>query len=57
MTVWMAFAMLAQHMQNGLIPDQVISLCEVHKYDPVMQLQTYMEIDSQAIQHLELLEV
>ncbi|CDW71809.1 domain iii family protein [Stylonychia lemnae] len=54
---WISFAMIIMYLQNGLIADQVVGLSDIHKYDPDMQLKTCMEIDSQAIKQLELLEV
>ena len=45
------------YLQNGLVADQIVPLADYYKFDPVMQLKSCMEIDSQAINHLELLEV
>ena len=49
--------MLVIFLQNGLIADQIVGLCEYHRYDPQSHLSAYMEIDSHASSQLELLEV
>ena len=40
-----------------MIADQIVGLSEFHYYDPTKIVKAYMEIDSQAMKHLELLEV
>eukprot|EP00347_Sterkiella_histriomuscorum_P024111 403332270 len=54
---WIAFAMMVMYLQNRLVADQILKLTDIHLYDPINQLKTHMEIDAQAVRHLELLEV
>jgi hypothetical protein len=45
---WTAYAMLVAYLQQGMIADQVVPLCEYFIYDPKLAMNTCMEIDSQA---------
>ncbi len=49
--------MMISFLQQGLVADQIVKLAEFTMYDPKTQVQQCMEIDGQALKHLELLEL
>ena len=52
-----SFAGIVSHLKKILIADQILTTARYEHYDPQMFKKTRMILDSQALQHLDVLEV